>query len=122
MSVVVADIYRLPFPRATFDLVWNSSTIEHLDRIDRAVAEMARVTLTAGRVFTGVPYLYGPLGFQRLIPNTAVGVWVGTVFTRAELKRLLASAGLRPVSSLRYFYRFFLGFLACKQEDSTRSL
>ncbi len=114
LPAVAADLYRLPFVAESFDLVWNSSTLEHLESPGVALAEMQRVTRPGGHVFVGVPYLYGPLGFQRWIADTSVGVWIGTVFTRTQLKGMLHEAGLQPRDSIFYFFRFFVGVLAQK--------
>jgi hypothetical protein len=75
---------------------------------------MQRVTKRGGTVFVGVPYLYGPLGFQRWIADSAVGVWIGTTFNRSELSAMLARAGLNPFDHIFYFFRFFVGVLAQK--------
>jgi SAM-dependent methyltransferase len=119
LPVVVADMRHLPFKSGAFDLVWNSSTLEHLNeqgagQIDAGLREMARVTARGGHTFVGVPYRYGPLGFQRWIPHTGVGVWIGTVFSRAELTVRLKAMGLTPAAHLVYFLRFFVGVLARK--------
>lgn len=112
LPAVVADLYSLPFAAETFDLVWNSSTIEHLGRPDVALAEMRRVTCRDGCVFVGVPYRRGPLGFQRWIANTSAGVWIGPVFGKEELRTSVEKLGLRPVDTKPYFFRFFIGMLA----------
>lgn len=110
----VADIFRLPFADGAFDLVWNSSTLEHLGRTEQALAEMARVVRPGGYLFTGVPFAYGPLGFQKWIANTSTGVWIGTVFDRPTLEGLIRQTGLQPCDSITYFFRFFIGILAQK--------
>lgn len=61
-----------------------------------------------------LPYLYGLLGFQRWIPKTGVGLWIGTVFSRAELTARLQAVGLTPAAHIVYFVRFFVGVLARK--------
>jgi SAM-dependent methyltransferase len=110
---VVGDLRRMPFADGTFLLVFNSSTVEHLEDPSLAVAEMRRVCArSGGRVFVGVPYRYGPLWFQPLIRATRLGVWLGPVFSRATLHRLLRGVGLRPIADRRYFGRFFLGTVA----------
>ena len=114
LPVVVADLYHLPFRRESFDLAWNSSTVEHLDARNNALREMARVTRRGGHVFVGVPYLVGPLGFQRWMARTPAGVWIGTVFSRAGLRAMLSEAGLHPDKPILYFFRFFIGALAEK--------
>jgi len=114
LPVVVADLYNLPFVGESFDLVWNSSTLEHLESPNAALAEMQRVTRRGGHVFIGVPYLYGPLGFQRWVADTPVGIWIGKVFNRDQLERMLWGVGLQPRDSVFYFFRFFVGVLAQK--------
>lgn len=114
LALVVADLQALPFRSASLDLTWNSSTIEHLERPTDALVEMERVTRTGGRVFVGVPNLYGPLGFQRWIDTTSAGRWIGTVFDLSRLKAMLESVGLNPKHSVYYFFRFFVGVLSEK--------
>jgi len=114
LCLVVADLCNLPFRAETMNLSWNSSTIEHLPDPSCAVAEMARVTRNGGSVFVGVPNLYGPLGFEYLIRETSIGIWIGQTFTGAGLREMLINSGLKPQHSLFYFFRFFVGVLAQK--------
>jgi SAM-dependent methyltransferase len=117
LPVVRGDLFRQPFRDAAFDLTWNSSTLEHLARPERAVAEMRRVTRPGGAVFVGVPYLFGPLAFQRAIRRTSLGIWIGDVFGGAALRALAASAGLRVEDGWTYFFRCFIG-LYCRKDAS----
>lgn len=112
---VVGDMNALPFRADTFDLTWNSSTIEHLPDFDHALGEMARVTQADGRVFTGVPHLYGPLGFQKWIARTKAGIWIGPVYSGAQVQARHRARGLTPVHSLTYFLRVFVGVLSQKR-------
>lgn len=112
LPLVVGDMHHLPFPDGMFQLVFNSSTVEHLKEPWRAVAEMRRVCDAGGHVFVGVPYACGPLAFEPWIRRTRLGAWLGPVFTRARLDELLQTAGLAPVHHIRYFARFFIGALA----------
>lgn len=114
LQCVVADIRRLPFPAHSFALVFNSSTVEHLDRPGEAVAEMARVCRSGGTTFVGVPYSLGPLGFEPLIRKTRIGRWVGPVFSRRSLEKLLEDAGIKPVRAFRYFWNFFIGMVGTR--------
>lgn len=111
---VGGDLLHLPFADGSFDLVWNSSTLEHLDQPLDALREMARVTRAGGCVFVGVPYASGPLGFQRWIADTPVGVWIGPVFSVRKLEALMQAAGLTVKSSRVYFLGLFIGVLAEK--------
>jgi len=114
LPVVIGDLYSLPFKMGLFDLVWNSSTLEHLAAPDRALAEMTRVAGQKGYIFVGVPYRGGPLGFQPWIKDHRLGVWIGAVFSRGELIGQIQQARLEPVETICYFFRFFIGVLARK--------
>lgn len=117
LCLVVADLQHLPFRTGSVDLTWNSSTIEHLPSPEKALEEMTRVTRSGGRVFVGVPNLYGPLGFQRLIQETAAGIWIGRTFAERELCDMMTCAGLQPKDSLFYFFRFFVGIMGEKPSE-----
>jgi SAM-dependent methyltransferase len=114
LCLVVADLNNLPFRTESMDLCWNSSTVEHLPDPAVAIGEMQRITMRGGSVFVGVPNLYGPLGFQRWIRQTSVGIWIGETFDRCQLSGLLTKAGLKPKDCIFYFFRFFVGVLAGK--------
>jgi len=114
LTLVVADLMSLPFRDGSVDLCWNSSTIEHLDDPAAALKEMARITRHGGRVFVGVPNVYGPLGFQRWIERTSAGVWIGKTFSRSQLSRMMVAEGLEPRDAIFYFFRFFVGVTAEK--------
>ena len=117
LPAVRADVYRLPFRSGTFDLVWNSSTLEHLEASREALAEMRRVTKEGGWVFIGVPYRCGPLGFQPWIKRTAFGAWIGPVFDRATLIRMVSEHGLIPLTVTTYFFHCFIGIVARKSAE-----
>jgi SAM-dependent methyltransferase len=114
LRAVVGNLMALPFRPATFDLAWNSSTIEHLADPDGACREMARVVRSNGHVFLGVPSCTGPLAFQPAIASTALGVWIGPTFSGARLTGMAAAARLVPVEQHHYFFRVFVGLLARK--------
>lgn len=109
LCAVVADINQLPFKNEAAQIVWNSSTIEHLSDQAHVTGEMARITKPGGMVFVGVPYRWGPLFFQRWIPKTALGIWLGTVYARSEVENWLSRAGCQPMAWWRYFFWFFIG-------------
>jgi SAM-dependent methyltransferase len=51
VSFVEGDATNLPFEDGSFDLACTRRTLHHIARPERAVAELARVTATGGRVF-----------------------------------------------------------------------
>jgi SAM-dependent methyltransferase len=115
LSLVVADLNHLPFRDEAVDLCWNSSTLEHLPDPSNALSEMARVVRKGGNIFVGVPYVFGPLGFQRLIRNTSPGIWIGETFSLKGLRDMMVGADLVPHDRIFYFFRFFVGVLAGKK-------
>jgi ubiquinone/menaquinone biosynthesis C-methylase UbiE len=115
LCAVVADINHLPFADGSAQMVWSSSTIEHLPDQAQAISEMARVTKSGGVVFVGVPYRWGPLFFQRWIPNTAIGIWLGTVYGRADVEAWLQQVGCISFDTWRYFFWFFIGVAGRKK-------
>jgi SAM-dependent methyltransferase len=48
LPVAQADLLRLPFPDGAFDLVCSFKVLAHVERIEAAVAELARVTRPGG--------------------------------------------------------------------------
>jgi SAM-dependent methyltransferase len=61
---------RLPFADASFDTVLCTQVLEHVDGIEVAAAEIARVLRPGGHALVTVPFLYptheAPYDFQRL--------------------------------------------------------
>ena len=51
VAFVEGDATALPFERGEFDLACSRRTLHHIARPERAVAELARVTASGGRVF-----------------------------------------------------------------------
>lgn len=114
LRAVVGDLESLPFRTAVFDLVWNSSTFEHVQAPQETCREMARVALPNRHVFIGVPYRWGPLAFQPAIAGTGVGQWIGRTFSGHTLAHLMRLAALEPLEARHYFLRVFVGVLARK--------
>ncbi|MBF0353700.1 MAG: class I SAM-dependent methyltransferase [Alphaproteobacteria bacterium] len=114
LPAVVGDLRQMPFKDSIFDLVWNSSTVEHLDAPEPAVSEMCRLAKSGGFVFIGVPSATGPLFFQRYIASTRTGIWIGTVFSKPQLEELTRRCGLTPFAVIHYFFQVFVAVLARK--------
>jgi 2-polyprenyl-6-hydroxyphenyl methylase/3-demethylubiquinone-9 3-methyltransferase len=107
-----ADIFKPGLQRGSMDLVWNSSSIDELPDPASAVAAMATLAKPGGRVFVGVPSRHGAASLLRHLPSA--GGWVGQAYSRAELRDLLASAGLRVEHETTYLYGTFIGALGRK--------
>jgi hypothetical protein len=103
------DLTRLTYPDEAFDLVLTSETLEHVPRLDAALAEIRRVLALGGRHIFTVPLLPGvPLTFARTVvrpdgsldhpageirhPGGDVGYPVFTEFG-ADLPEILRRAG-----------------------------
>ncbi len=124
LAAVVGDLRQLPFRDGAFSLAFNNSTVEHLDDPWTAVREMRRICHDDGIVYVGAPYAWGPLFFQPLLRRTRIGVWLGPVFTKPSLERLIRQAGLRPLRFRTFFWRFFVGVTASPgpQETATQRI
>jgi SAM-dependent methyltransferase len=124
---VQGDVETLPWGDATVDLVVScGSTLSFASRPERAIAEISRVLRPGGRVLLEVEHRWSldllwrlassvagdVLGYgvtirdarRALTPPLREGIWIDypgyprlRLFTRAELDRLLAEAGLTLV-------------------------
>jgi SAM-dependent methyltransferase len=129
LPLVRGDVEALPWRDASFDVaVCCGSTLSFVGRPDRALAELGRVLAPAGRLFLevehrwsldllwrlasailGDPLRYGATAGEArraLGPPIGDGIWLDypgyprlRLFTRRELDRLLAAAGLAPTGA-----------------------
>jgi ubiquinone/menaquinone biosynthesis C-methylase UbiE len=114
-QLVQGDIYALPFRDGTFDLVFNSSTLEHFDAPDETLAEMRRVTRLGGWLFVGVPHRRGPFLPLTLMPKThRLARWTGTLYSRSRLELVCRRPGLQLAEIRPYFLHCFVGALMVK--------
>jgi ubiquinone/menaquinone biosynthesis C-methylase UbiE len=106
----VADAESLPFPDASFDVVYSWGVLHHTPDTQRAVAEAARVLRPGGRIcvmlysrHAWVPYglwlRHGPLSRRPLRSLSDVLYHhmesVGTKgYTKREARRMFASSGI----------------------------
>jgi len=111
---VIGDLTKLPFSDKSIDILWNSSTMEHLDTesFNLSIQEIYRVLKDDGYTFIGVPYKFGPLGFSAFTWES-MKEWVGKLFSKKDLKRRLKN--FKVVSSKIYFFGFFVGVIAKKK-------
>ena len=96
---VVADVRALPFPDATFDLLYSMGTIEHFPDYEVAVRELFRVLKADGAAIIGVPNKLDPFLRPLLVcVLQRLGLYAYGMeksFTPPALRRLLESAGFR---------------------------
>jgi ubiquinone/menaquinone biosynthesis C-methylase UbiE len=119
IQTVQGDLYSMPFANSSFDLVFNSSTMEHLSSFDLAFREMVRVAQPEGTIFVGVPYKYGPfLPFNLVPPTHPVSVWMGKLYSRTQLRKACQIEGLVEKHSCLYFCGCFVGVLLSKEGAS----
>jgi SAM-dependent methyltransferase len=105
---VIADIFSPPFRVDSFDLVWNSSSLEHFDVPQDALIQMVQVVKPGGFVFVGVPDLLGPLGIYYLTPLKKWRDWLGQPYTCKEIENMFTACKLKIKKRFTYFYRFLL--------------
>lgn len=114
LDVREASATALPFPDATFDVTCSFKVLAHVKDIERALAEMARVTRPGGVV---IAEFYNPWSLRGLVKRfgparrVAQGTHEGHVFTRYDSPedvarlvppgcKLVASRGIRIVTPL----------------------
>ena len=102
---VQGDAQQLPFPNESFDYVLSLGSVEHYERPDLGIAEIARVVRSDGLVGILVPNAYSLLH--------TLYVWRhGTAFddgqpiqryaTRREWIRLIEANGLEVIATVRH--------------------
>ena len=97
----LADVHHLPFANGTFDAVWGSSVLHHLD-LTGALMEMRRVLSIGGKIVFAEPNILNPqiwaereIGFLR----RRLGVSLDeTAFNRFSLKRKLGESGFVDIT------------------------
>ena len=104
-----ADLLRLPFPDGAFDLVFNMDVLQQLPRgLERQAArELARVLRPGGLAAVRVS------AFDLLRSRHSEFVDEKQRFTRARLRELFESAGIRPLR-LTYANSFLLPIALAK--------
>jgi SAM-dependent methyltransferase len=114
LPLVIADLNALPFSKNTFDLIWNSSTMEHIKDPLPVLRGIFHLLKPTGKIFIGVPYKWGPLGVQPLFRQTRAGIWIGDIYNISKLVILLQASGFSGFHTQLYFLNFFLGIQAGK--------
>ena len=102
-EVVAGDVYEIPFPEATFDMVVNREVLHLLPHPDRPVAEMFRVLKPGGQFVVGQILPYGAIDapwmfrvFKKKQPLFFNN------FTDASFHQMLAEAGFVDIEMVEY--------------------
>jgi peptidoglycan/LPS O-acetylase OafA/YrhL/SAM-dependent methyltransferase len=94
------DATALPYPDASFDLVYSISVVEHIPNDRAAVSEMLRVTRPGGCVIVEVPYREHPAIITRETDSKGKPVTAPVFYERrydGDLLRERLTAGSAPV-------------------------
>jgi SAM-dependent methyltransferase len=98
VSLLRADIRRIPFRSGSFDVVYTMGTIEHIDEYRDTLREIHRVLKVGGTAIIGVPNFWDPFLRPLLVTvMEALGRYPYAPeksFTRGELRRDVEAAGL----------------------------
>jgi SAM-dependent methyltransferase len=111
---VLMDLFRPAAAEGSFDLVWNSSSVEEFPDPPNAVRSMVHLAKPGGYVFVGVPYKYGPAGWLKVIPSSKMKAWLGRTYSRKALATLLTDSGLTVEKQVTYLGTTFVGALGKK--------
>ncbi len=124
ITLVRANIYRLPFPDNYFSAIIASEILEHLDDDGAALRELYRVLKPGGIVAITVPnanypFLWDPINktletiFNRKIrKGPLAGIWANHVrlYTMPELRRPVRAAGF-TIEAERAFTHWSFPFI-----------
>ena len=119
LDVATGTVLDLPFPDASFDVTCSFKMLAHVENIERALAEMVRVTRPAGAVIAD---FYNPYSLRGLVkrfgPPGAISASTNesAVYTRFDspfgVKKLLppgwriaASRGVRILTPAAFAFR-----------------
>jgi ubiquinone/menaquinone biosynthesis C-methylase UbiE len=110
LELAVADGRCLPYPDGSFDVAHSSMVAHHLDAADVVLhlREMARVARTGvvlndlvrGRLYWSVAWVLSHAATRNRLTRRDAPLSVARAYSRGELRRLIADAGLRVVDEV----------------------
>lgn len=110
---------RLPFDDSTFDLIWCSEVIEHLENPELAMSELRRVTKPGGRLVLTTPnsyaWLFRFIALFGLTPKRIQRKDHVQFFDLGDIKRLAPDAelyGYFPYAFVKLTIRHGIGALS----------
>jgi ubiquinone/menaquinone biosynthesis C-methylase UbiE len=106
LPLVAADLFHLPYPDDTFDLVFSQGLMEHFHEPLPGLLEQVRVLHGGGLLCVDVPQTYSLYTVHKH-RQMRQGKWFAgweTSFSLPELESLIRAAGLEVASSYGYQY------------------
>ena len=103
------DICNIPFEGQSFDFVFATDVIEHVERDDAALAEVRRVLAPGGYCLLTVPAFPSLWGHQDVVSHHL------RRYRAAKVLALVREAGLTPVSWYHFNYLLFLPIWCARQ-------
>lgn len=94
----LGDLFEMPFPDNSFDIVFNAGVIEHFDSI-KPIKEMIRVAKRGGRIIIFVPAKNSLYSFIFWLLSMGLkGIWHKHEFyTKRMMKKELFQAGAKII-------------------------
>lgn len=99
VRLTCGDVQRLPFPEKSFDVVYGSSVLHHLE-LGKSLQEVHRVLKPGGRIAFAEPNLLNPhIAFTFLVgPRRLLGLSPDEMaFTRFKAQRALQQLGFEEI-------------------------
>ena len=103
------DVYDLPFPSGSFDLVLATDIIEHVEDDLRALREISRVLAPGGRALITVPAYQSLWGLQDEQSHHK------RRYRLRPLSERIAASGLRPLKGYYFNYLLFVPIWAVRR-------
>ena len=88
LHLAAMDADRLAFPDASFDLVWSRYVLEHLQPLDRALKEIARVLRAGGVIYHAIDPYFWVRGCHR--PGLVDIPWAHARLSLTEYERFVS--------------------------------
>jgi SAM-dependent methyltransferase len=106
------DVRNLDFPDDSFDLVTSTAVLEHVDGVERAASEMARVVRPGGLVFANFGPLYNTYGGAHYL-GAYEHLWMADSELRSYLER--RGSDLERDEGLFYLQHGMFSRLTCAE-------